>query len=358
MQVPWAKLGREPIIVEFDRLYLLAGPPDDQTSSNASAAETVESYEASIDQLELEAKRKRVAEAEMKWLEEQEARKSKAASASTTAGKTPSPPQDESIAKTLGGRLQTMIEPILGNLQLKLSNVHIRYEEGDDERGEDPLFMDPPLTLTIPAPEASKGAKGKRRLGSPEVRQRCVLGLILGEVTAHTVDANGQRAFVVENVLQCLRKAVELSKLCAYFDVALEPLPFSFDPSSRGESSVGPEGVRSYIGAPIKPPRPGCSWSDVTPGEWDALLLPALHYEARVGNGMPVKGSATSALGGGVKPKPSASSSQELYRHDFILSPVSGGMRYTRRTPKFRASDDDAKQEATLSLREVKLRLR
>lgn len=25
-QVPWSKLGQEPVIVEFDRLYILAGP--------------------------------------------------------------------------------------------------------------------------------------------------------------------------------------------------------------------------------------------------------------------------------------------------------------------------------------------
>lgn len=386
MQVPWAKLGREPIVVEFDRLYLLAGPPQYPTSSDALSTETVESYESSMDQLELEAKRKRVAEAELKWLEEQEARKSKASNASSS--KAPAAqPQDESIAKTLGGRLQTMIEPILGNLQLKLSNVHVRYEEGDEDEMEgegetppDPSSASISAAAAPTSPDKARAIGVRGRRARAERRQRCVLGLMLGEVTAHTVDANGQRAFVVDHVLECLRKAVELSKLCAYFDVGPEyPLASSsssihtssLDPSSKLGKKVqgGEKGPRSFIGASVKPPRSGCSWSEVTPGEWDALLLPALHYQERGGGsgGMPIKG-ASSALGGGggggggggrTQPSAVSSSSQEdAYRHDFILCPVSGGMKYTRRSPKFRASDEDAKQEAKLSLREVQLRLR
>ena len=33
MQVPWASLGRSPVLVELDRLYLLAGPKADQTAT-------------------------------------------------------------------------------------------------------------------------------------------------------------------------------------------------------------------------------------------------------------------------------------------------------------------------------------
>ena len=29
VQVPWANLGRAPVLVELDRLYLLAGPKDE-----------------------------------------------------------------------------------------------------------------------------------------------------------------------------------------------------------------------------------------------------------------------------------------------------------------------------------------
>ena len=397
MQVPWAKLGREPVIVEFDRLYLLAGPPEDSPTSPPSSIETVEGYESTMDQMELEAKRKRVAEAELKWLEEQEARKAKAQASSGSNKSSQQPPQqDESIAKTLGSRLQTMIEPILGNLQLKLSNVHIRYEEGgvgmDNEEDEDDKGDPPPSTTAsvnkpssatnTPQPHTSqtsgpkpKGEGSSKRAGGSKSqrRQSCVLGLMLGEVTAHTVDAKGQRAFVVDNVLQCLRKAVELSKLCVYFDVGPEPPTSqpSLDPlqASKSNGAQGGEkeggrvrvkggGGKSLVGAPMRPPREGCSWSEVTPGEWDAMLLPAFHYEARGRGVVSSKIPSSSSGGGGGGQASSSSSSQEIYRHDFILCPVSGGMKYTRRSPKFRATDEDAKQEAKLSLREVQLRLR
>lgn len=31
LQVPWASLGRSPAIVELDRLYLLAGPKEEES---------------------------------------------------------------------------------------------------------------------------------------------------------------------------------------------------------------------------------------------------------------------------------------------------------------------------------------
>ena len=64
-------------------------------------------------------------------------------------------------------------------LQLKLSNVHIRYE--DDSM-------------------ASRSEEEGNRVGVVSV------GVMLDEVSAHTVDEGGRRAFVTRDVLQCLRK--------------------------------------------------------------------------------------------------------------------------------------------------------
>ena len=36
MQVPWASLGRAPVLVELDRLYLLAGPKEEFEESDSS----------------------------------------------------------------------------------------------------------------------------------------------------------------------------------------------------------------------------------------------------------------------------------------------------------------------------------
>ena len=37
VQVPWASLGRAPVLVELDRLYLLAGPKEEYEDSDASS---------------------------------------------------------------------------------------------------------------------------------------------------------------------------------------------------------------------------------------------------------------------------------------------------------------------------------
>lgn len=64
-----------------------------------------------------------------------------------------------------------MIDPILGNLQLRLTNLHIRYEDEGSYPGH-----------------------------------RLCLGLLLRKVSAHSVDEAGRKAFVTANALQCLRK--------------------------------------------------------------------------------------------------------------------------------------------------------
>lgn len=38
MQVPWTKLGKEPVIVEFDRVYVLAGPYSGEGKADAQVS--------------------------------------------------------------------------------------------------------------------------------------------------------------------------------------------------------------------------------------------------------------------------------------------------------------------------------
>ncbi|KAG1659488.1 hypothetical protein FOA52_005351 [Chlamydomonas sp. UWO 241] len=259
LKVPWNKLGQAPVVVEFDRLYIVAGPKEE--SEMSGKAEDVESYEEQVDEVEFHAKMQRCTDSEKKFLTDLDAR-GKGAKASKGGA-------DQPLADRMG--FMALIDKILGNLQIKISNVHIRYEDG-----------------TLGESLAAAGSPGSRGIG---------VGVMLQEVVAQTVDASGNVAFVTEDVLQCLRKAVSLSKLCAYFDVD---------------------------SAPLHPPRRG-KWSDMDVAEWDDLFLPARHYD------------------------------EMCYTHDFLICPVSGGMKYARRSRKFRVNEQDPKQEMSMNLQQVQL---
>lgn len=195
---------------------------------------------------------------------------------------------DAAAASAPKGRgWMAIVDRILGNLQLRLSNVHIRYED------------DAPPVEGTPAAQGVDGSvgPGERRRGG-NTRDGCVsVGLLLGEVVAHTVDEWGRQAFVTQDVLQCLRKAVRLSKLCAYFDVSAPRL---------------------------QPPGPS-GWKGMSVQDWDRLFLPDNHHN------------------------------RSMYCHDFLLCPVSGDMQYNRRAGRFRSSDAEAKQALALVLQRVQL---
>lgn len=144
--MPWANLGREPVVCEFDRLYILVGPRADNdasagggpagSSAPAGAASTSSGGDV------LAAKRQRVLETEMQWLADKDANE-------------PHQP----------GRFKGLIDTVIGNLQLRITNVHVRYEDGTSWPGH-----------------------------------TMALGLTLKEISAHTIDDAGRRAFVKSQV--------------------------------------------------------------------------------------------------------------------------------------------------------------
>jgi hypothetical protein len=77
----------------------------------------------------------------------------------------------QEAAAAAPGMLRALIDTILGNLQLRITNVHVRYED----------------TVSNPGHEFA-------------------VGVMLQEISAQTVDANGKPAFITTNVLQTLRK--------------------------------------------------------------------------------------------------------------------------------------------------------
>lgn len=69
------------------------------------------------------------------------------------------------------GRFRALVDTIIGNLELRISNIHIRYEDSSSNPGH---------TFCI--------------------------GVLLSEISAHTVGEDWQRKFVTADALLTLRK--------------------------------------------------------------------------------------------------------------------------------------------------------
>ncbi|GIL65097.1 hypothetical protein Vafri_18864, partial [Volvox africanus] len=295
LKVPWTALGREPVVVEFDRLYLLACPKDPLQPAQGAKVD-VSQYEAEVAAGELSAKRQRVLAAETQWLQELQAKMALKAQQLQQQQQQQGQGQGGTPKRAGGGglfniNLQALIHTILGNLQLRLTNVHIRYED----------------SCSLPGQLLSGG-------------------LLLGRVSAHTVDEKGREAFVTADVLNLLRKAIVLQDFGVYFDVGS---PF------------------------MDPPK---DWASLNAREWDMLLSPARHAPAAI---------AVGGGGGG-----GGGSGGPQYRHHFLLLPISGQMNYVRRSTRFLStsqssdgSDDGGgggrppRQEGRIALRALSLAL-
>jgi hypothetical protein len=85
--------------------------------------------------------------------------------------------QDSSVAAGGGGgggtvgRLRALVDTVVGNLELRISNIHVRYEDTSSNPGH---------TFCI--------------------------GLLLSEISAHTAGDDWRRTFVTADALQTLRK--------------------------------------------------------------------------------------------------------------------------------------------------------
>ncbi|KAF6156504.1 hypothetical protein GIB67_011305 [Kingdonia uniflora] len=105
LKVPWKSLGKEPVIVLIDRVFILAHPaPYGQTLKEEDREKL------------FEAKLQRIEEAELATLE---------AKARSKLG---NPPVGNSW-------LGSLIATIIGNLKISISNVHIRYEDTVSNQG-------------------------------------------------------------------------------------------------------------------------------------------------------------------------------------------------------------------------------
>ncbi|KAF8032759.1 hypothetical protein BT93_D1608 [Corymbia citriodora subsp. variegata] len=152
LKVPWSRLGQEPVLVYLDRIFLLAEP---STQVEGSSEDSVQ-----------EAKKSRVREMEMKLLERAQQLESE-------------------VNKSWLGSL---INTIIGNLKLSISNIHIRYEDLESNPGH-PFAM----------------------------------GLTLEKLVAVTIDDNGKETFVTGGSLERIQKSVELEQIALYLDSGISP---------------------------------------------------------------------------------------------------------------------------------------
>lgn len=105
LKVPWKSLGKEPVIVLIDRVFILAHPVVDGRSLKEEDREKL--FEAKLQQIE---------EAESATLE------------ALSRSKLGSPPAGNSW-------LGSLIATIIGNLKISISNVHVRYEDSVSNPG-------------------------------------------------------------------------------------------------------------------------------------------------------------------------------------------------------------------------------
>eukprot|EP00898_Chlorokybus_atmophyticus_P001275 jgi/Chlat1/2148/Chrsp17S02730 len=162
LSVPWSRLGREPVIVRLDRIFILAEP-----NKAPEAAQTEEELEALIQR-----KLRRVEDAEVAWLN----------SKSKQHGEVPDPNSVQKVSW-----ITSLVSTVVANLQLSITNVHIRYEDTESNPGH-PFAM----------------------------------GVTLEKLSAVTVDEAGSETFV-QNTTGAARKKAELSRLAAYVDSERRP---------------------------------------------------------------------------------------------------------------------------------------
>ncbi|XP_058084436.1 uncharacterized protein LOC131232245 isoform X2 [Magnolia sinica] len=152
LKVPWSRLGQEPVLVYLDRIFILVEPA---TQVEGFSEDTVQ-----------EAKKTRIREMEMKLLESGQQLKS------------------EVNTSWLG----SLINTIIGNLKLSITNIHIRYEDLESNPGH---------------PFAA--------------------GVTLAKLSAVTVDDGGKETFITGGALEQIQKSVELERLALYFDSDIHP---------------------------------------------------------------------------------------------------------------------------------------
>ncbi|KAK1591812.1 hypothetical protein Q3G72_014066 [Acer saccharum] len=202
LKVPWKSLGKEPVVVLIDRVFILAYPPDDGRTLKEEDREKL-----------LEAKLQQIEEAESATLEAKS--RSKQGSVRLLISVDVllillQPPENSWLG--------SIIATIIGNLKISISNVHIRYEDSITNPGH---------------PFAS--------------------GITLAKLAAVTMDEQGNETFDTSGALDKLRKSLQLERLALYHDC--NSLPWKID--KRWEDLSPKEWIEMFEDG-IKKPATDC----------------------------------------------------------------------------------------------------
>lgn len=152
LKVPWSRLGQDPVLVYLDRIYLLAQPATQVKGCSEDAVQ--------------EAKKIRIRDMEMKLLDKAQ----------------------QLNSETNKSWLGSLIDTVIGNLKLSISNIHIRYEDLESNPGH-------PFAV----------------------------GITLEKLSAVTVDDQGWETFVTGGALDRIQKSVQLERLAFYLDSDILP---------------------------------------------------------------------------------------------------------------------------------------
>ncbi|KAJ7520814.1 hypothetical protein O6H91_19G024000 [Diphasiastrum complanatum] len=237
LKVPWNRLGKDPVIVLLDRIFILAEPLQD----DLLFSEDKKTW--------LDAKRRQIEEAELAMLEA----KDKRSSLKETSPETSS-------------WLGSLIATIVGNLKISVTNLHIRYED----------------TVSNP-------------------NHPFCSGITLGKLAAVTIDEKGMETFVTSGALDRLRKSLQLQHFAVYHD-----------------SDTHPWMLKK-------------SWGEMTPEEWSEIFESGVHSAAD-----------EVSLDGADK-------------HQYLLQPVGGTMKYHRCGKHEKRDPEHPFQKASLVLDQVSL---
>ncbi|KAK7813812.1 vacuolar protein sorting-associated protein 13a [Quercus suber] len=183
ISVPWKSLGKEPVIVLIDRVFVLAHPAPDGRTLKEEDREKL-----------FEAKRQQIEEAESATLE------------AISRSKLGSPPPGNSW-------LGSLIATIIGNLKISISNVHFRYEDSVSNPGHPfssgvTLAKLAAVTMDEQGNETfdTSGALDKlRKVSNPG--HPFSSGVTLAKLAAVTMDEQGNETFDTSGALDKLRKA-------------------------------------------------------------------------------------------------------------------------------------------------------
>ena len=177
LSIPWNKLGTDPVVLTFDGVYLVAGPLDEGTAEEDETAAGEWAWSRKRGRLQRLWQAAQLKTAELK-----------AEEPASPDGRAGADGKVEPRRDTL-----SLLTKIIYNLQFCLTNIHVRYEDRHHSA----------------APFA--------------------VGVTLAELSAHTTDADGHRAFTKDSNVHY--KRAELQQLAVYHHSGCSEADF-FDPGS------------------------------------------------------------------------------------------------------------------------------